>query len=1710
MHELGRFEELRLCPVATEAGISSPFPAPANGKEYKESDVVLCDFAASGKLSKATFAKFQSIVVDTRYPRAFFGSRQPVCSEHEALMTKNIASTEMPSELASSTWWSHLANATASSQSKRLIIDSSPPRDTLQFLIGIPDRQLLEVLGLRLAFMLGATNFLGLGHYSLGKCVLAWARRRIKDSEDDVKGTKFQRVRGLFLDLADSFYCEIEGGKHLEDVAFQGSSHFAWELRMCDMPELQRSAYDKACRESRAALSVALAPLLSQTTLQSDPFVSVASVLLRLRRLCIHSNCNGVLSKACARGGNRSSPWCFHKKVGCGSTQPDADLAATIMEGSGKMTELLSILVNECDIKIANMEFLAGFLTKATSRKSSSKGRQKKGEDHTKRVAILASLPEAQVLVSLLLNSVGVDHEVLFRPELTDSATGVGTCTDALHVHPIAWVNGQLILSRFNEETTDASLEHGSIRVLIGSLDTVAGDHHGLGIESADVVVCVDEDWSGRTELQMMSLGVRCLSRWESSKGDACRFIKLAAAESCEEMFISSGGHDNAGKRRAHRKAQKSGKWPWPLEANGSFSVPEKVMSSDTELRKSWTGKEPAPGMFAFPACNIMVLRNTDLAEVLSPAEPLPPLLYSQSDTLFLPTSDEDGEDIEVEMNLVSRLARHELSALYSIPWQIDDENDTTVAINTMSRPQALDFPGNLVGRRDLAVLPSRLYLQRTLREISRWKLAVTGDSVAATTLPADLINGALASDAPEDADRLAGDGLKAKPNEIASTLLFYEADRQSDGGNGSARRTNAYSSVFCRLKCAPVANDGNSGYEPLVYFPPLFPRLLECSELARLGVETLRAHRLAENDAATKRISDGSEPANAKRQKLEGDNIADEADDASERQMLVPQKKPSNEARLITEDEASHSDAASVLFDLSDDFGLAGIGAVPLPRDSALSAANSSVLVDQDTGTYGGAGVWYSSSRYPADAEEAQVARLQPSRDLNSMVLFVTRKRTRGFAGFAGQVAYPFTAGMQLSAGASGTLSGSFTATELYPDVNGTGRKTKKKPANQKDSSVGVSAFSRLPTTDPRLMGAAQLGKVREINRHRASSAVARYTGKANTLFEAPLFRAASLRVRTNVAERFERHGWTSGHIFEAGPGLPLLVSKQPAAFPPYQGLLQVDPSLWTSLVKRLKTKASSTGDEALELSAAQQLALRRSSVAPCRVDFGPFQAGFLSSPSGMTAVPPPRARMGISLPMGVKIPAYKEQIPSDWSPEDDRQLQRTVEQFGMNWVLVARAMSGFHDVTSSWPRDRHSSSVPRSARACRERWQGLALAQSLPAALEERKLQDSAQLKNAMDVDEVSDEKLKGERRRAVGNATGMNTLLIDQSGKIDFLLPSSMDNNDVDTEKPKPTTASKDAPQSQSQSPDQSASKEEEKPEATKVLKPKPKRVFNAIRSAMTKKQVVPITIPGVTTGSPPTVVPSHPSHMQSVQSSVAAAWTNGRTEMWPLQLLEASDRHRASLAAASAPVVATLPVSVVAAASSARPHSSSSIRSSSSKPPPASAVPMHGRPPGGGSVASYPAVAQSSSRGSVAAGAVASRPSASQPSGSSTGGRNSSVQTFKPPPAKAKPKPAVTAAAAAKSTAAKPPPQPARRSPQPPSAPSASTATSAKPLSAAAQSRQQLPPPTAAAKTTAAQSSSSPPSKVDPPPSSKSPPPPSTSSSASPPSKSAPSK
>jgi len=304
----------------------------------------------------------------------------------------------------------------------------------------------------------------------------------------------------------------------------------------------------------------------------------------------------------------------------------------------------------------------------------------------------------------------------------------------------------------------------------------------------------------------------------------------------------------------------------------------------------------------------------------------------------------------------------------------------------------------------------------------------------------------------------------------------------------------------------------------------------------------------------------------------------------------------------------------------------------------------------------------------------------------------------------------------------------------------------------------------------------------------------------------------------------------------------------------------------------------------------------------APFRVDFGPFQCGFLSSPTGMTAIVPPRPRIGVSLPMGVKVPSPMKELHVPWTDQEEKFLQDCVLRFGTNWMLASRVLSGVQDVETVSRQSPGIRPVARAGRSCREHWHVMARKEPNLA----RELRQAERLQREKASQHFGKQDYSSERRVQFKRNTRFegDECDFDTSTAVDFFVPLS-----VPPEDSKMTDAN------------------EILNEASPV--PRKRRSFSAIAAARTKKVQLSRSIPGVQSGSPPTISPSHPSHMQAVQKSATAKWSGGRTDMWPIQFLDAADRHRNS----PQPVVSQR----VQPAPSVRNHGSSSTSVRPAYPP-----------------------------------------------------------------------------------------------------------------------------------------------------------------------------
>jgi hypothetical protein len=1481
LHELGSFQGIKRRTVGFDSGISRSVADLDDSIAFENGDVVLCDFGSVSQLKMHRNSKFSTVVIDCRFPCSFLGSRSP---------THGNDQRAVPTELRCARWWDELVACHSDAAINRMSIENSAVRFHKD-LEGLPERQILEIMALRLAFLYGPKLFRS-SQFSMSKTILAWGRKRIKETE--ATGSKYQRVTQLFEGLVEALI-NFATETVLEAVGIQQTNGEFWEVHASEMSISQRDAYVEACNEYRALLSSTL------ETRSTAGLKDIASAFLHLRRQCIHRNMPFALKQAVRAYSGTKYQSETTKEMSTdvvtricstvNASQPNFEIASEMMQDSGKLKVLFSILRSKAAIDLDDSvsQQLQNRFGQESITFSDTNGRP---DDLSTRIVLLAALPDVRLLISMLLSAIGIGHDLLFHPN--SSSGDAFSSSSEQEDRSIAWMKMQLLLSKFNDlDSLDDTM------IVITSPETAAGDHGGLGVDQADLVICLDQDWSGRGELVLKALLARSKTRKEALEEDKCEFVVLVAADTCEDRFMSFSTDINRNKS----KTATIENCAWGSNAFGIFSS-----SKFDPFRKdaSLSSQCQANGLFTFPALNLFSKAGERFYNVFAMRSRSPCLLSSDSHNHFLPTGNKN--DCVHKMNLMQQLLKCEEKSV-----------NTGVSLLTTSQKTR-----KFATRQDFPVLSTRMYLERIVT--LAFAKTMRNDLQGVIGIPAPSLSGT------NSFMEIDFDDVAPKDKSIETCLRSFltytpTKTKSNDFCKGVEReqaRSNAYSSVFASTSHNLWSGEGKQGMEPLVYFPPIFPRMRECMIRASADIEAGRKGRIKNAVPLTrKRSIDEVEQNENKRTRIEDVAIESALNTIDENKRSSAIRVPSS---VVTEDEASSSDAVSVLIDLTDDYGLAGIGAVPLPRDSAVFAAHASVDANGSGGRQNFPDEWLAGS-VPFGLSENELSRFsaQSGPGMDTMILVVSRKRPRGYSAMPSSM-NAFT-GNSLHINATVSWMGSKALTSSTAshavgsngihDLNGE-KKLKKKASGTKEGSVGPSAFSRPRTLDAvqplRASSQSQQGgpvpKTKDVYRARLLSST-RKSGLGTTLFEAATFRAAAVRIRNKVCDRLARHVWQSSAAFEAGPGLPLIISKQHAvpSSPGYRGLFSVDPSLWTSLVKRLKSHGSSTGDEAVEMSLFQRTALRRSLVAPCRVDFGPFQVGFLSSTSGMTIVAPPRPRPGVVLPMGVKIMQPSRELDLPWTAVDDENLQAYTVRFGMNWTLTARCLSGFQDSVIFSKQATGNRRIPRAARSCRDRWQSLArtspsLAREVRQSERSQREHSASKLKDIVDLRETGVRLTKVDGRVVSQHESEtMQSLQSNTHRPLVFLTPVSwapdaahLDKMQIDQDENRQDVAIATATTDPVTKTESTVSTPESSARPVRQ-----RRSFSALLAARAKKKVIPLTLPGVTPGIPPAVVPSHQSHMQAVQASIAASWSSNRADMWPLQILEATDRQHGSTSA-----------------------------------------------------------------------------------------------------------------------------------------------------------------------------------------------------------------
>jgi hypothetical protein len=1382
-HELRRFTGLRPFVLDKNVGIDT----------LGKNDVLLCNHMTLGRLNKSSRAKhFVSLIIDCRHAFGFGRSEATQASF-------------CPSSITSSNWWD-AANELVTTQQRCLIIENESNTGELPtYARGLPPKQTLEILAMRIMLLMGVP-LSTLSSERLGaKSLLSWARKHVKEGPTK-PASLFKAVKDVLLFSVKPLLLNLSSPPKLDRSCLSNSGKEPWIIIPIQMTALQQKAYVHCCQENQVCLSQ-----------RFWDYRSISDSLLRLRRCCSFVD-NDTLSSTLTLYKTMNG---FSKVKTSQYSNPSwlsFDAASCLLKASGKLQALLSILSEQSSVSLTNESSVELLLKTKNTLDLPSCVIPK-----AKRIAVVAALPELLLMTSILLHCVGLSHRLLLEPT---------SMPDELVFDN--WKENQLALCDFNSDRVIPD-------IVVCSIESISGDHGGLSTELADLFVCLDEDWSGRSEVLLQQVVNRSSQRRSRQGMAPCNFLRLISKNTCESTFLLDPYKLRSG--RQHRIFSSK------LNPIGWFDTPVILEESNKEGEDT-REKAVSSSLFGFPADNVLSFRDSLLSEIF--ATELPPLLSHNGDVMFLPSSKQDNE-LALESSLIYSMIESEWLAKATTTVRRASIQTTKTIQESFSVPAHFDSESAFFfWKTTKASVYS--YIQR-LAVITE---AATFGSSEGLTLARP---SSLAGSANKDERISKGTQNKEsfsetlEPDASASSLLFYNFnDTRNEGRKERRQRFNLYAGSFGKMFSASDLFTPGQGEEPITYTPPLFPRIVESSILAESDSEFIISS--SATDTSIKASLNGDH-RDAKRLRLdhEFENSEDVLFDIA------------LDLEDINKDD-SHSQSLAVP-SLVEDFGMAGAGAVPLPRDSALAAAYTAVVpmshsyYKEATDCFIGNDVSEIETGSRSFVDEST---------MKSVILFVSRKRPRG------QVVRPVTSQSGKAyrvplPGSSGTPSFSAVGKSVNGVIhehngNMTGKQLKKRKAmGSSDHTMTVSsAFTRLPYNETALLGATfgQMGgqaivKTKDSLKKNLLISL-RQSSSGSTLFESTGFRLASIEVKNRVGIRLMSHSWTSNSALEVGPGLPLHVvrpdrDRHPISF-------EIDRSLWTSIIKNLGSSNDETGKESLEIAAKQKESFHQSPSIPCRMNFGPFQAGFLASPTGMTYISTTKNRVGISLPMGVKVSSNFDSSINDvdWTPSHDEHLIHAVQKFGCNWNMVAKSQANFNEFRYVYDSQSASRGISRN---CRERWQALL---KIDPLLNANGNQRHKSFCHKIDLPAGDDVGQHIERPSFAACNRKDQTIVIFVPGTA--LLGKQSDDAE------------------------NSARKDTMEIEAVR-----PKRTFKAFNKSkpLAMKQKVPI--PGVATEKP-SIGPSHPSHAQSVDEAVTALGASGRSEMWPLQLLVANAKRAPS--------------------------------------------------------------------------------------------------------------------------------------------------------------------------------------------------------------------
>jgi hypothetical protein len=1448
-----------------------------------DTDIVIADLSLLNKVAAALdLDTFVTIVVDARATRR----------------TSSGDKDRTVPQLVSVSWWSSLLNKIQSTSTNRVLMTSGFDQVAQGRANDLSEAQRLRfnILCAQVAFVIGPNCFRS-SEKGILRRVLSWAKHESK-AESGGKKPNPEAVETKLTKLVGLFCVSCKQEKQV--------SSYEVEVRRCQLSDRQKLAYDDCCRQIRAALSFKREGCSKDS---GNRNVAAASAIEQLRRVCFHADLASLYSDfSCAS-----------------SSQTNIDASQRILDGSAKLRELIVFLKEDCGIKIQGWNVLRhGKLADDVKAKDTDH----KQEFSTQNVTILCSSPEGQLLTSRLLSLLGIEHDTLATT--FDGRDGLGV--QQSYRATLAWIQSQRALSKFAYH----HYTRQKCKLLVLSPISAGTVPFAHGLSASDVVVCLDEDWSGRSYATFHEIVNCCAERRLrlKEKRGIVRIIRFVCKNTLEETIAyGTPKRDCSDNEEFVVESENDNTTTWPRDAHGSFVLDASKIKGAT-LNSLAISESTG---FSFPAMSLLRITHNSLNDVLLASESNPTGFLSSKTSSFLPFQElaKSQQTVPTKLSSLWDFVRELLAMEERMsPTSVHPANRLTPDRRCIPviivPPKERAFTADILSWPDTPFLAGLLYMSDFSDHFSACQAS---NSSFSRDSPRKSLSTSVSSDGMSSLRSHAelADSLHAgerAPGAIATSLLVYikNDSRMADipvstehttTGNITGqysspsamkstmdmKRLNSFAASYSRMKLEGKAKSSIGGnFESRVYFPPLFPGILLSSKRAQHDLSTLQSTRqVTKRKGSPEEILSGLQKFKRVKPCAEDDqpveleslqvapqvpqvatveevvvNTQDAASRTETKHSVVPD---ANIVALsvVSEDESTSNDPALFLLEMNEDYGLLGVGATASVTFSGYEAASTAINLSQvsNWSTQDDTSFDYLEPFSALNAEDSESSSRKGlgNQSLLSMLLFVPRKNSSTTGGPAG-IPGPH-AGQFLSAVAQG---GAQPPTTTYQYSAAIAMST----GTNADSRNGGALIRK-----PKHANAVVAGGASAFSLLPLPETVARLPNQIVPTVMGGKSAKEIYRSKAQGIVGTRQYGFS---LFDA-PGFRLasvrirdrvhyrmlssLTGRPDFLANKGAGLdSQCSTPKWSFSPKTNEWISIAKRRKLHESSTNQSASHRDESPwhTPRSAMVVPASVDFGPFQTGHCDDPTQQVIDSLAL-------ATKNGVSL---PMGVKTSAYKLEQYAMTWPAPEDSL--LHSLVKRYPANWYlvargfgnpiNSVQGFATRSPRQCKERWELLTKNRTAWASGREQEANQLRCFAEA-----------RREAEANCSGVLSVCSSAQPKT-FLLPPTSQDEQTFMVIPAPT--------------------EENMSHVT------PRRTFLAFRRAIVKRQSHPMTIPGVVAGQKPTLVASHPSHHQSLQAALAST-SAGQAEMWPLQILDMADKLRIAAAPPPPPAPTVRPSS-----------------------------------------------------------------------------------------------------------------------------------------------------------------------------------------------------